>query len=391
MLPAIPKEWQSPMSRKPKSEFAATTDIEIFEQAPELPDLVWAEVNVLALPFAVLNEKEAKQSQGHDIKKVDVRDGKAVTWQWRVWPQPGVGMPTMFTLRVLFLLMQLASEAKQKFGDVPQKLDIGSLTGLCRRLALPEDGYNRNLIKAHIKILVSTQCLSQGAFKDKKRQGQFLDSFKYLRAAGFVGEKKGADTVETNYVVFDEPVWMNLNTQYIKQIDLGYMRKLRSPIAQLLYTKLSHLFHESRAGEIRVEYSWLAERMGLKIYSHLWEAKKQLKQAFGELVETHYIEEPRWDGWSVLLSPAVRYTVGEQVAREERKAAARRFKRFGQSVQLELPISKERDKEPIDPWVPLCTVYAASGWSAVERVATAKGIVEADLREQTVRRGFLQA
>jgi hypothetical protein len=384
-------EWQSSVPRGPKIDLAQTGDIELFDQAPELPELVWAEVNVLALPFAVLNEKEARNSRGHDIKKVDVRDGKAVTWQWRVWPQPGVGMPTMFTLRVLFLLMQLAAEAKQKYGQVPQKLDIGSLSGLCRRLGLPEDGYNRNLIKTHIKILVSTQCLSQGAFKDKRRQGQFLDSFKYLRAAGFIGEKKGAETIESNYVIFDEPVWANLNTQYIKQIDLAYMRRLRSPIAQLLYTKLSHLFHESKAREIRVEYTWLAERMGLKIYAHVWEAKKQLKQAISELVETHYIEEPQWDGWTVVFSPAVRYTLGEQIAREERKAAARRFNKSGAaSAQLSLPISVERDTEPVDPWVPLCSVYAASGWTAVERVASGKGISEQELRRQTLQRGLLK-
>lgn len=367
-----------------------TAEIEIFDQAPELPDLVWAEVNVLALPFAVLNERTAKQSKGHDISKVDVRDGKAVTWQWKVWPEPSVGMPTMFTLRVLFLLMQLAAEAKQKYGDVPQKLEIGSLSGLCRRLALPEDGYNRNLIKTHIRILVSTQCLSQGAFKDKKRQGQFIDSFKYLRSAGFIGEKKGKDTVESNFVVFDEPVWANLNTQYIKQIDLAYMRKLKSPIAQLLYTKLSHLFHDSNGGPVKVTYGWLAERMGLKVYSQTWEARKQLKQAIEELVSTHYIEEPTWSGWTIAFSPAVRYTFGEQIAREERKAAAKRIRHQKAPIQLSLTISSEPDREPVDPLLPLCSVYAASGWSsAVERVATGKGISEEQLKHETLKRGFL--
>ena len=89
-------------------------------QQPQLPQLVWAEVNSLALPFAVLNEREAKKSAGHEISKIDVRNGKAVRWSWTVWPAPGVGMPTMLSLQVLFVIMQIAAERKQQLGEVPQ-------------------------------------------------------------------------------------------------------------------------------------------------------------------------------------------------------------------------------------------------------------------------------
>jgi hypothetical protein len=329
--------------RKTKRLDLRTEDIPIFElvvtpevQEPQLPQLVWAEVNALALPFAVLNESEAKKSTGHEISKINVRDGKAVRWCWKVWPEPGVGMPTMLSLQVLFVIMQIAAEKKQQIGHVPQTLEIGSFNELCRRLSFPEDGRHRALVKQHIKILVSTQCKSEGAFKNKQRDGLFINTFKYIRAAGFVGEPGYDGTrVERNYVVFDDPVWANLNTQYIKQIDLTLMRQLRSPIAQLLYTKLSHLFHESQErGDacVEIEYEWLAERLGLKKYEQLFRAKSQLKQPLLELKEQCYIESFEWSGWQIRITPGVRYTFGEDQPRKERFRAIEGKNQYRQPV-----------------------------------------------------------
>ena len=127
-------------------------------------------------------------------------------------------------------------------------LEIGSLSSLCRAVGLPADGYSRNLLKRHIKILAATQCMSQGTFKNKRGEGLFIDSFSYLRAVVFIGEKDSqGEPSDRNYVVFDENVRANLNAHYVKQIDLALMREIRSPIGQLLYTKLSHLFNEARA------------------------------------------------------------------------------------------------------------------------------------------------
>jgi len=136
-----------------------------------------------------------------------------------------------------------------------------------------------------------------------------------------------ASPSEKNYVVFDDPVRLNLETKYIKQIDVAFMRKLKSSIGQLLYTKLSHLLHEaSKQGRqyVDVEYTWLSERMGIKTYRQIWEAKRQLKRAIDELVREHYIKEPQWHSWTIRFQASVRHEMGERAPREVRKRAARK-------------------------------------------------------------------
>src|SRR5947209_6060843 len=93
----------------------STDDIEIFERiCPDkavddlrIPQLAWAEVNALALPYAVLNERDARKSTGHEILKLQKMGDKQVAFRWQVWPNPKLGMPTVLSLRILFVLMQI--------------------------------------------------------------------------------------------------------------------------------------------------------------------------------------------------------------------------------------------------------------------------------------------
>ncbi|MBS2004765.1 MAG: replication initiator protein A [Cyanobacteria bacterium SZAS LIN-5] len=371
-----------------------TNDFELFESTnlvpvhhsenAHLPQLAWADVNALALPYAVLNEREARKSSGHELIKLENRDGKQIAIHWSVWPYPKLGMPTITTLRVLFVLMQKAAEAKQELGHVPERLEIGSLNSICTLVGLKTDGYSRKLLKKHVEILLSTQCKSKGAFKNKRGEGLFIDCFNFLRAAGFIGElDQNGVRIERNYIVFDEHVRANLDTRYVKQIDLQLMKSIASPIGQLLYTKLSNLFHEASAKKwayVDVDYHWLVERMGLRSYQHVWEAKKQLKQAITELVDLHYIEDPVWNGFLIRFAPAVRYTFGEQEPRKLRKSHAKKSLK-----QLAIPLVADSPL-PTDPMWPLCTLYANLGWKWAEPQAKRHGLTESQLRAMTAER-----
>ena len=375
----------------------STDDIPIFEltlapaleqEQPSLPQLVWAEVNILALPFAVLDEREARSSSGHEIIKFDKSNGKQIVWLWRVWPDPKVGMPTMATLRVLFALMDIGEETRKIQGTHPKKVEF-SLSDLCRRVGFKADGRHRAMIKRHIEILLSTQCKSKGAFKDKNKNGLILDTFRYIRQAAFAGEyDELGNTIEKNFVVFDDPVRLNLETKYIKQIDVAFMRRIGSSIGQLLYTKLSHLLHEAEKrgyDYVDVEYHWLAERMGIKVYGLIWEAKKQLKQAISELVREHYIKEPQWDGWNIRFYANVRHEFGERLPRQERKRAAR--KASGKRARaIAQPPPAVTEKTPIDPLWPVCSLYSSGGWALAEPHARRHRMTEDTLRTETISR-----
>lgn len=364
--------------------------VPVKEDQPQLPQLVWADVNALALPYAVLNEREAKKSSGYELIKLESRDGKQVAIHWSVWPYPKLGMPTITTLRVLFVLMQKAAEAKQSLGYVPERLDIGSLNSLCTLVGLKTDGYSRKLLKRHIDILLSTQCKSKGAFKNKRGEGLFIECFNFLRKAGFMGQvDENGGRIEHNFVVFDEHVRSNLDTRYVKQIDLQLMKSIASPIGQLLYTKLSNLFHEATGKgwtHIDVEYRWLAERMGLRIYEHVWEAKKQLKQAISELVGLHYIKQPTWDDFIIRFVPEVRYILGEQQPSEVRKTLATKT---NQAPERLIAQGNSHQEPQHDPLLPLCSLYANAGWPLAEPQAKRRGLTEEELKILTKERGLL--
>lgn len=335
-----------------------TTDVQNFDQEktePYLPQFVQAEINALSLPYAVLNDKEAKTSKGHQIVRLMKEDGKSIAFEWSVWPQPGRGMPTMFSQCVLFALMQIAAEQKELYGEAPKKMFYGSHSELCRRLGLPVDGLRRARLREHILIHVSTSCKSVKAFKNKQRNALTVESFCFIRSAGFAGQKDDDGNVhEQNFVVWDDPVWANLNAKYVKQLDLSFMRNLRSPIAQLLYTHLSHLFSEMKSWPyVDPDYTWLAERMGLKIYSDLKRARQQFKQALAELTDQNYIAKAEWIDWKIRFYPGVRYTYGEAAPRLERKKQVRKFKRNGS-------ITRSNELEKIVPDTPTLEEERAS-------------------------------
>lgn len=365
----------------------STGDIQIFEAktppAPECSQLVWAEVNILSLPFACLDERESRTSEGHEIIKFDSANGKQIVWLWRVWPDPKVGMPTMATLHVLFALLELAEEQ-----NYPYRLEF-SLGDVCRRLGFTSDGRHRAMIKKHIEILLSTQCKSKGAFKDKEKNGLYLETFRYIRQAGFVGDRdEHGNELEKNFVVFDDPIRINLEAKYVKQIDVALMRQIKSPIGQLLYTKISYGLHEmKRKGLSHTEwdYPYLAERMGITVYDQPSKAKKQLKQAISELVALHYIKKPKWNGMTIKFEAGVRYQFGEDAPRTERKRAAR----ISQSRNGN-PISTVLLTEEHDPLIPLGTLYVAGGWKLAEPQAKLRGITEEQLRAECIRMKLLQ-
>lgn len=381
----------------------STDDIPIFEltavptelqEKALLPQLVWTEVNILALPFAVLDEREARTSNGHELIKFDKTNGKHIVWLWRVWPDPNVGMPTMATLRVLFALMDLADEARKLLGHQPYRIEF-SLSDLCKRIGFTADGRHRAMVKRHIEILLSTQCKSKGAFKDKDRNGLYLDTFRYIRQAGFVGDiGEDGKPLEKSFVVFDDPIRMNLEAKYIKQIDVALMRTVKSPIGQLLYTKVSHWLHEAQKrgyDYVDVSYTHVAERMGIKVYDQLFRAKAQLKQAFSELVDLHYIKQPIWNGWTIRFEPGVRYEFGEKAPRQERKKAAKKAGscKSKQACRPPLRISLSADDLPRDPLLPLCSLYASQGWKLAEAQAKRHNLTDQQLRAECIKRGLL--
>ena len=127
--------------------------------------------------------------------------------------------------------------------------------------------------------------------------------------------------------------------------------------------------------------------MGLRFYEHVWEAKKQLKQAISELVDLRYIKQPTWDGFTIQFTPEVRFTFGEEKPSKSRKAKAQMIDDVPRQLQINSVVAVVEELH--DPLWPLCTLYAKAGWKLAEIQAKRRNLSEEQLKKLTKERGIV--
>jgi hypothetical protein len=148
-------------------------------------------------------------------------------------------------------------------------------------------------------------------------------AFCFLEEWGFKGEKRHEELLGSNYISLHPYVRQNLDAFYVKSIDWSLLRSLDSEIAALLYPHLSCVFHGIRKGQeyIELAYPWLAQRLGIKVWDELKEAKKQLKPVHKELVDKCYLAKAEWFEDRIRYYPGFR-AASEISAQKKRKRAA---------------------------------------------------------------------
>jgi hypothetical protein len=191
-------------------------------------------------------------------------------------------------------------------------------------LGITDNGPNLKRIKQAIEKLGNTSCISKGAFY-KKATREFIESgkaFHFLQEWGFKGELHEGNLLDSNFVSLHPWVRENLDAFYVKSLDWYLLRSLESEIAALLYPHLSCVFHSRRGDQEYIElgYSWLAQRLGIKVQLDLREAKKQLKAAHNELIGKGYLSKVDWLQDKIRYFPGIRASV--EVARQKKRKRA---------------------------------------------------------------------
>jgi hypothetical protein len=266
-------------------------------------------------------------------------------------------MPGPVERDVLLAVYEIAYENYISKGmPVPELMCIGSMRNFIKRLGMSYSGQNAVSVKLALKRLVHTLCKSENSFFDKSKNLFLTESFKLLRGLGITGESDGqGGIIEETYVVFDDNVRRNLNARYLMVIDLHLLRRLRTEIAKHLYPLLSHwLWRSSQQGCWRVEYKWLAEHLGVKVWDKAWRAKAQLKAAHEELKMLKYIDDFKWEGWTIVYFPGEAFT-----ADQERRQQARKNVDLSET-SLKHPIKKENVEH--DPLLPALNLFAQGNW-----------------------------
>jgi hypothetical protein len=302
-------------------------------QVSEKPDLegfdglfaqVKAELNFLRLPYFATC-KSARQAY-LELSETVERDGLKRQIQWQVNSNPKLGLPGSIERNLMFWIFRRADEMRQSVNaPVPDWIDIGSLYSICAELKLESNGQNRRRLKLALEKLSTTQCISKGAYYDKASRAYIEsgDVFTFLTSWRLRGEPYNGTIAESNMVAIHPWVRSNLDAFYVKSLDWELLRSLEIEISALLYPHLSCVFHAMRKDQeyIELSYSWLAQRLGIKVWDELKEAKKQLKAAHSELCEKGYLAKVEWFNDKLRYFPGIRASF-EIVSQRKRKRAA---------------------------------------------------------------------
>ncbi len=287
---------------------------------------VKTEVNFLRWPYFLPDSHVCDSYRSVKISETIQVAGIERQRVWKISPDDELGLPGLFEYKVFLALMRLAEEHIRQYNEVPELLYIPSLYSICKLIGLDAaQGWNKARIKEAIARMGRTQCFSMGAFYNKATN-EYMDSnksFTLITGWGFKGDTQNGKFVEQSYIIFHEAVRQNLHANYVKALDFDFIKALKTDIAPLLYPHLSAVFHDLRSDQEywEVGYSWLAERLGIKVYTEPWRAKQQLKTAHTELKFAGYLaKDPEW----VANGKKIRYYPGLRARYEHERQAYRK-------------------------------------------------------------------
>ena len=371
--------------RKPVEEWLLGREPEPAAEAEAiLPEIIRSEVNLLVLPFFALSRKGLKRKTKTEYRTTVVRDGKRLEILWQVTANAEYGYPGPFDKQVHKAVEQILSEMPL---PLENPIPLGSLYRLAKSMGLtPAKGGNYSgwvyrQIKESLERIVLVGIRSRGTFYSKERKRWIDEVFHLYDRVIFKGERLPDGRIaDTNYLYLSSWYLENLNALYVKPIDYGYYRSLRSTVSQRLYELLGVKFYgvlQEGLPSLRYRYSTLCQLLPLTPQKYLSKAKQQLDPAHRELKRTGFLEKVMWrtgpagageEDWFLYYFPGPR--VWEERQRYETPS-------LGEEGPLPLPGDES----------PGASAEAAAGakpkqlaFEAWEREAEAKGLVEELLR-----------
>jgi hypothetical protein len=139
------------------------------------------------------------------------------------------------------------------------------------------------------------------------------------------------------------------------------------------------LWRSQQQGYWSVEYQWLAQHLGIKIWDKLWRAKNQLKDANDDLMEIGYISSYKWDGWNLLYFP------GETFRQDQERRAIARENIPRSDTSVKSPSHNEPAQ--YDPLLPVLNLFAA-GNSLAEKGLRERGLTPEQAEALCLEKGI---
>lgn len=387
-------------SKKHNADLVPITDAldgfeKFFEHAHDDQNAaVWAEPQFFLLPICVPQDKHSDRFRVIKISETVKVGDQTKQRSFLVNPHPELGLPGTFELEVMTGVYRLADIQLQNLGYVPEYIDIGTLRSFLALIGKPYSGKYAAMLKEAFKRLMGTICVSEGFFYSKPRNLYIAESFTFISGAEFAGESDfNGNTYEHNRVRLHEYVRENLNAKFRTLIDFEYLRVLKTHIAKPLSLHLAYRVFKNKSSEWVADYDWLADRLAIKRYSDMKEARKQFKPALEELQSASYLDSWQWDGRKLKLIAGPRLVHMHQMrvqAKDAWLAHEQEKVRIEQLVIAQPPRTKKEQErqQAFDPLAPICADFAYRGWTAVASKAIARGLTQETLRAEATKRGF---
>ena len=354
---------------------------------------IWAEPQLYLLPFCVPQDKHEARFRSIKISETfRVRD-QIKHRSFRVNPDPELGLPGSFELEVMTGIYRLVDMQTDKLGTVPEFIDLGTFRSFLASIGKPGSGKYVQMLKEALKRLMSTICISEGFFYSKPRDLYIGESFTFISSVEVAGEEDFNGTrFEKNRIKLHEFIRENLQANFRTLIDFEYLRHLKTDIAKPLSLHLAYRTFKNKKGQWTGDYSWLAQRMAIKVYDDMKAARKQFKPALEELRTTGFIDAWEWMGTQIKFVAGPRLIQMHQKRVQAKDAWLEHQQekiRVDQLVIARPPRTElERARqEAYDPLAGICAKFAAYGWAQVSSDATRRGITHEDLASETLKRG----
>jgi len=316
--------------------------------------LLRPEMHMFLWPYFVIDKCADRTKPIEILDHVKVGN-KQLIRRWQVRPHPDYGMPGALDCSILLALYEIAYESYLSKGlEIPDLIPIGSWRTFLKRLGITASGKSQDLVKTSLKRLVHTTCHSENSFLDKTKNLYVTEAFTLVQTVGFKGDIDGDDNeIEETFISFHPRIQSNLNARYLMIIDRSFYLSLNKDITKHLYPLLSYWFYRTREqGYWRVDYLWLAQRLGIKLCDSLWRAKRQLQPANDDLLNKGFLAKYEWDSWNIIYYPGEAYK-GEQVRRQVSKVNS------DAPQQLKLTLSTGPTHSDCDSLTPVLTLFAS--------------------------------
>jgi hypothetical protein len=356
---------------------------------------VWAEPQLYLLPFCVPQDRTSERFRSIKITETVKVNDQLKHRSFRVNPDPELGLPGTFELEVMTGIYKLADLSIVQSGSVSEFIELGSFRSFLELIGRPCTGKYVAMLKEGLKRLAATTCISEGFFYSKPRDLYIIESFTFITSLKIAGETDFNGTShERTSLRLHEFIRENLNSNFRTLIDFERLRSMKTSIAKPLCLHLAYRVFKNSTCIWEPDYTWLASRIGVKVYDDLRRARGQFKPALEELNATGFLDSWDWREGRIRMvaGPQLIQSHKERVIAKDAWLTHQEAKSRSEKLIINQPARTLREaarKEAFDPLAAICAEFAYRGWTAVAQKAIARGLTEQTLFAEAITRGHL--